>query len=405
MLSYPAEVVFDTLQLSLLGRAADPETRAHYIRMLEREELGLPQIVEKIFQDRERQKPFFTAGQAIDAIHFAALGRLPDDSVRDQLADRINASSRSDVLNDVAGAVYNSAEHQNRLLPANFADRVLVDHSPNGEFIAMLRLFLGVNGRGTIVEVGLSSPSASYSVDFLRLSGWRGILIEPSSELCAAIEARFSGADFELIRTRADTSSAQAGPGRQAPGSFGLAEELDQVGSGDAPLASVLAGVNSQSSRHGGSQASLARSSAALRSLSQGWRSSSASPCCSSRPCTDLGPRRRSGRGSRGRRGRGACRHRTRPAEPRTRRAPAGVGRSTRWSVVPQPLTVGPWLVLVLVACGLTEITIKTFGPDTRLAIHAWPCSVATTTAATGGVAALVWVASKSARFPMAAGS
>jgi hypothetical protein len=243
-LSYPAEVVFDTLQLSLLGRAADPETRAHYIRMLEREELGLPQIVEKILEDRERQKPFFTAGQAIDAIHFAALGRLPDDSVRDQLADRINASSRSDVLNDVAGAVYNSAEHQNRLLPANLADRVLVDHSPNGEFMAMLRLFLGVNGHGTIVEVGLSSPSASCSVDFLRLSGWRGILIEPSPELCTAIEARFSGADFELIRTRADTSSAQAGPGRQDPGSFGLAEELDQVGSGDAPLASVLAGVN-----------------------------------------------------------------------------------------------------------------------------------------------------------------
>jgi hypothetical protein len=244
MLSYSAEGVLDALQLGLLGRALDPETREYYIRMLEKEELGLSQIVEKILEGRERQRPYFTARQAIDAIHFAALGRLPDDSVRVELEERIGADSRTDVLSNVAAAFYNSAEHQNRLLPANVADRVLVDHSPNGEFIAMLRLFLGANGRGTVVEVGLPTPSASYSIDFLRLSGWRGIVIEPSSELCSAIEARFSGADFELIQTRVDARSAEPLEAAwQAAGGFGLVG-LDQVGSSDVALASVLAGVD-----------------------------------------------------------------------------------------------------------------------------------------------------------------
>jgi chromate transporter len=56
--------------------------------------------------------------------------------------------------------------------------------------------------------------------------------------------------------------------------------------------------------------------------------------------------------------------------------------------------TLGPWLVLVLLACGLTEMSIITFGRDTKLAIHAWP-ALATTTAATGGLLALAWVAFK----------
>jgi chromate transporter len=56
--------------------------------------------------------------------------------------------------------------------------------------------------------------------------------------------------------------------------------------------------------------------------------------------------------------------------------------------------TLGPWLVLVLLACGLTEMSIITFGRDTKLVIHAWP-ALATTTAATGGLLALAWVAFK----------
>jgi chromate transporter len=57
--------------------------------------------------------------------------------------------------------------------------------------------------------------------------------------------------------------------------------------------------------------------------------------------------------------------------------------------------TLGPWLVLVLLACGLTEITINASGPDTKLTSHVWPALAATTTAATGGLLALVWVAFK----------
>jgi len=56
---------------------------------------------------------------------------------------------------------------------------------------------------------------------------------------------------------------------------------------------------------------------------------------------------------------------------------------------------LGPWLVLVLLACGLTEVTIGTFGRDTKLASHLGPALAATTTAATGGLLALVWVALK----------
>jgi chromate transporter len=57
--------------------------------------------------------------------------------------------------------------------------------------------------------------------------------------------------------------------------------------------------------------------------------------------------------------------------------------------------TLGPLLVLVLLACGLTEVSINTFGRDTKLAARIWPVLAAGTTAATGGILALVWVAFK----------
>jgi chromate transporter len=57
--------------------------------------------------------------------------------------------------------------------------------------------------------------------------------------------------------------------------------------------------------------------------------------------------------------------------------------------------TIGPWLVLVLLACGVIEIAISAAGRDTSLGSHVWPVFVATATAATGGVLALVWVAFK----------
>jgi chromate transporter len=52
---------------------------------------------------------------------------------------------------------------------------------------------------------------------------------------------------------------------------------------------------------------------------------------------------------------------------------------------------VGPWLVLVLLACGGIEVTWR-HATGTVAAVHAWPLLAA---AATGGTAALAWVAFK----------
>ena len=109
---------------------------------------------------------------------------------------------------------------------------------------------------------------------------------------------------------------------------------------------------------------------------------------------TDLGPRRRRG-----------CRRRGRPRS-RCAPAPNSSGRAwhkpARWRWVLYAIlggaaaaTLGPWLVLVLLACGLTEIIISTFGHGTKLATHVWPALAATTAAATGGLLAVAWVAFK----------
>jgi hypothetical protein len=297
MLSYSAESVFDALYLGILGRTPDAEARARYLRMLDKAELDLPGLVEEVLGGRGRQKPYFTATQSVDAIYFAALGKLPDNDTRAALAERISMDSRSDVLSSIGAelynsehrftvsqavdaiyfaalgklpdndaraalaerasmdsrgdvlssigaALYNNAEHQHRLLPENVSDRVLVDHSPNGEFFAMLRLFLGANGRGLMVEVGLPTPSASYSIDFLKLSGWRGLLIEPSPELRSSIEARFSGTDYELIQARVEAKTAESyEAGWRTAGALALAE-LDDAVTGNGGLASVLANAN-----------------------------------------------------------------------------------------------------------------------------------------------------------------
>jgi chromate transporter len=57
--------------------------------------------------------------------------------------------------------------------------------------------------------------------------------------------------------------------------------------------------------------------------------------------------------------------------------------------------TIGPWLVLVLLGCGVVELMVKTFGRDLKLGAHLWPVLATTATAATGGVLALMWVAFK----------
>ena len=93
------------------------------------------------------------------------------------------------------------------------------------------------------MEVGVPKPNASFSIDFLRLSGWRGILIEPSSELLSTIEARFSGLDFELIQARVFAKTVEPHEAGWQAGGFALAE-FEEVGLGHAGLASVLAGAS-----------------------------------------------------------------------------------------------------------------------------------------------------------------
>ncbi len=56
--------------------------------------------------------------------------------------------------------------------------------------------------------------------------------------------------------------------------------------------------------------------------------------------------------------------------------------------------TLGPWLVLVLVGCGVVEVTWQIAAHGDRAAVHVWPV-VAVAATGTGGVLALVWVAFK----------
>jgi chromate transporter len=57
---------------------------------------------------------------------------------------------------------------------------------------------------------------------------------------------------------------------------------------------------------------------------------------------------------------------------------------------------IGPYLVLVLLACGLAELTLSGIrGRDRLSSIAAWPLALPVATAGIGGIGALVWVAFK----------
>jgi chromate transporter len=56
--------------------------------------------------------------------------------------------------------------------------------------------------------------------------------------------------------------------------------------------------------------------------------------------------------------------------------------------------TLGPWLVLVLLGCGLIEVAWQLAGRRRGLGAHVWPMLAAAATT-TGGLLALVWVAFK----------
>jgi chromate transporter len=57
--------------------------------------------------------------------------------------------------------------------------------------------------------------------------------------------------------------------------------------------------------------------------------------------------------------------------------------------------SVGPWLVVVLLACGAIEMGWRSFGPDQQLGLHLGPFVLAGVVPATGGLLALAWVAIK----------
>ena len=92
------------------------------------------------------------------------------------------------------------------------------------------------------------------------------------------------------------------------------------------------------------------------------------------------------------------------------RRAGADRRARTRWVVYlvlggVSAATVGPWLVLVLAACGVVEATIRTPGrrpwPNRRVAV---PPPAVVPVLATGGLAALSWVALKVGLFSYGGG-
>ena len=81
-----------------------------------------------------------------------------------------------------------------------------------------------------------------------------------------------------------------------------------------------------------------------------------------------------------------------RPAGGGTRGTTARAGRPTSSSDVAAAATLGPWLVALLLACGVVELGWRR--RRSGLAAHAWPLLLAST-ASTGGLGALVWVAFK----------
>jgi chromate transporter len=82
---------------------------------------------------------------------------------------------------------------------------------------------------------------------------------------------------------------------------------------------------------------------------------------------------------------------------------PASRGRAAvRWRWTSYALvggvaaaTLGPWLVAVIVGCGLAEVSVRLLRPDGRLGMHAWPFLLGTAATGAGGTLALVWTALK----------
>ena len=244
MISFPADVVIEALFLGVLGRLPDVEGRDFYLTSLEERKLDLRGVVELLLRNPESQFQSFGAEEALRALYLAALGRLPDEAGAATYLEWFKRDASAKTLESIATVLHSSSELQDRLLPKEFADRALVDHSPNGEFMAIIRQLIGdSNGPGLMVELGLPFPNSSFSIDFLKLSGWRGVLIESLTELHPAIQSRFSGLNFELVEAnvleRGVNAIKKKTPALQNVANFGYSDRPVTVS-----LASVLAATN-----------------------------------------------------------------------------------------------------------------------------------------------------------------
>jgi chromate transporter len=79
------------------------------------------------------------------------------------------------------------------------------------------------------------------------------------------------------------------------------------------------------------------------------------------------------------------------------------LGRATarwRWTLyallgATAAATIGPWLILVLLGCGATELALRAVGRTGSLSLHPWAVLALTAATATGDLLAVVWVAFK----------
>ena len=198
--TFTADEVLNALYSGLLRGPPDDKTHRSHARRLEADPASLPELVEHMAKRAEAPTVGFSTADAVRALYRSSLGRLPDPEGLATYTRLVNQNSAANGLDMAAEGLYNSAEHQDRILPHN-PNRILVDHTPNGEFRALLRQLLArASGSRTIVEVGVARASACFSFDIVSLMGWRAVLVEGSPIAQAGIEARFSGTNFELIK-------------------------------------------------------------------------------------------------------------------------------------------------------------------------------------------------------------
>jgi hypothetical protein len=197
-LSFTVDEVLNALYGGILNRAPDPSGAAAISEKLTTDPSSLTDVVSDLLLSPERCGADHHQAQTLRAIYRAALGREPD-AIGSALYGPWIQNDFDDGVMKVADALFNCPEYQERILPLNL-DRVLVDHSPNGELRAILRELAPHHGDSTlIVEVGIDNPGATVSLDLVKLLDWRAVLIEPAQDRQIAIESRFSGTNYRLL--------------------------------------------------------------------------------------------------------------------------------------------------------------------------------------------------------------